>query len=75
MGWRKGTARDDLAGDKALTNQRKFGKVVDRLQVQGKDEAASNVIEGAGRGDSPEVVQRRIDDATQARRGRGTEIG
>ncbi|WP_433163502.1 hypothetical protein [Kribbella sp. CA-247076] len=69
MAW--GKAKDDLAGDKALDQQRKFGKVVDRLEANGQTAAARNVTRGAGRGDSPEEVRRRVDDAGNDRKGRG----
>ncbi len=69
MGWRDKPARDELAGDKAETRQRQFGKLVDRLQTNGQTEAANNVINGAGRGDSPEVLQDRIQSARDKREG------
>lgn len=67
MAW--GKAKDDLAGDKALTDQRRFGKVVDRLETNGQTAAAKNVTKGAGRGDSPEELRRRVDDAKKNRGG------
>jgi hypothetical protein len=70
MGW--GKAKDDLAGDKALKNQTTFGKVVDRLETNGQTAAAKGVTAGAGRGDSPEELRRRVDDAAKNRgTGRG----
>ncbi|WP_350280239.1 hypothetical protein [Kribbella sp. HUAS MG21] len=67
MAW--GRAKDDLAGDKALNDQRRFGKVVDRLETNGQTAAAKNVTKGAGRGDSPEELRRRVDDAKKNRGG------
>ncbi|HZX05977.1 hypothetical protein [Kribbella sp.] len=74
MAFGRGKAKDDLAGDQAETNQRRFGKVVDRLQTNGQTAAAKNVIKGAGRGDSPEELQRRVDSARDGRTG-GQERG
>jgi hypothetical protein len=67
MAW--GKAKDDLAGDKALKDQERFGKVVDRLETNGHLKAAKNVTAGAGRGDSPEELQRRVDTARNNRGG------
>ena len=69
--WGNNSARDDLAGDVAETKQRQWGKVVDRLQTDGKTAAADAVKKGGGRGDSPEVLQSRIDSAAKQRKGRG----
>ncbi|MEU8222224.1 hypothetical protein [Kribbella sp. NPDC048915] len=66
-----GSAKDDLAGDKALERQRQWGKVVDRLETDGKTAAAQSVFKGGGRGDSPEELRRRVDDAAKDRKGRG----
>lgn len=63
--------KDALAGDKAETNQRRWGAVVDRLQTNGQTAAANNVIAGGGRGDSPEELTRRVEAAKNAREGRG----
>jgi hypothetical protein len=65
--------KDALAGDKALKNQRQWGKVVDRLETDGKTAAAKSVTNGGGRGDSPEVLRGRVDDAAAARKGRERE--
>lgn len=67
MAW--GRAKDDLAGDKALKNQETFGKVVDRLEANGQTAAAKGVTAGAGRGDSPEVLQGRVAAARDKREG------
>lgn len=64
-----GKAKDDLAGDAAEKKQRQFGKVVDRLETNGQTAAAKNVTKGAGRGDSPEELRRRVDDAAKTRKG------
>ncbi|WP_410786537.1 hypothetical protein [Kribbella sp. C-35] len=69
MGWRDKPAKDELAGDQAETNQRRFGAVVDRLQTNGQTKAANNVINGAGRGDSPEELNRRVEAARDRREG------
>ena len=69
MAW--GKAKDDLAGDKALKDQDRFGKVVDRLETNGQTAAAKSVTRGAGRGDSPEVLQGRVQAARDKREGNG----
>jgi hypothetical protein len=69
MAW--GKAKDDLAGDKALKDQDRFGKVVDRLQANGQTAAAKSVTRGAGRGDSPEVLESRVQAAADNRKGKG----
>jgi hypothetical protein len=71
----RGNAKDELAGDVAETKQRQFGKVVDRLETDGKTAAAKNVTKGAGRGDSPEELRRRVDAAAEQRKGKGKEKG
>jgi len=71
MPW--GKAKDDLAGDVAEKKQRQFGPVVDRLETNGQTAAAKSVTAGAGRGDSPEELRRRVDAAAETRKGRGRE--
>jgi hypothetical protein len=69
MARRDKSAKDDLAGDKALKNQRQWGAVVDRLQANGQTAAAKGVTNGGGRGDSPEVLQDRVQSARDKREG------
>ncbi|MFI5691198.1 hypothetical protein ACIA58_05125 [Kribbella sp. NPDC051586] len=69
MAW--GKAKDDLAADKALADQRKVAKVIDRLRTNGQTAAANAVTNGAGRADSPEVLEGRVQAAADNRKGKG----
>lgn len=69
MGW--GKAKDDLAGDKAEAESRRFGKVVDKLTELGHTAAADNVTKGAGRFDSPEAAQEAATRRAEQRGGSG----
>ena len=60
MAWGFGTgsnkAKDDMAGEVVEEKSRLFGKVVGKLDEQGKKAAADNITRNAGRADSPEVL-------------------
>ncbi|WP_405069918.1 hypothetical protein OG558_09725 [Kribbella sp. NBC_01510] len=60
MGWGFGTnsdkVKDDMAGEVVEEKSRLFGKVVGKLDEQGKKAAADNITKNAGRADSPEVL-------------------
>lgn len=66
-----GKAKDDLAGDKALRDQDRAAKVIDRLRTNGQTAAATSVTRGAGRADSPEVLEGRVQAAADNRKGKG----